>query len=58
MTPKHHERIVNLIAALEDYELNAEFKRVDNDIHEYNSILTLITKLKLRLKEPVDEDLG
>lgn len=57
MTPKHRERIENLLAALDDYKFQTEFKRVDNDVHEYNAILTLETKLRGRLRhDPIEED--
>jgi hypothetical protein len=55
MTPKHRERIKNLIAALEDYEHNTEFAHNDFDIPEYNAIHLLTRRLSLRLKEPDDD---
>lgn len=57
MTPKHRERIENLIASLEDYENNADLAFNDFDMPEFNAIHTLTRRLSLRLREP-DEDLG
>lgn len=58
MTPKHRDRINALLESLDDYKYNASFDRTDIQIHELNAIYALERRLKIRLQEPVDEDLG